>query len=321
MQLIMYYIIVGVLLINNLLAQENLTTDIKVTNENYNEVRTLEILVNKEDQEYYKFSKTLEPHLSIPNADVFKNGNLVLIHSLEGVIEFYDPTGKLLNRLSLYSNHPYNEQSILFSIGSNSIAFLVSEDQVNTVYITNNFGDYISTFTIEDGLTTGIAYSMDEVFLACSTIKWNIEEIKKITTIFDLVNNKYSAIPFQFEEGMYDGSSNYFLGYTNNNSFLFSLIEETTLWQTETAPKEIYLDGFLENGNTLFVIAENPKLENKEWIYPNARIMLTKINGVGFEIKQIKTPIKKISINRIDDALYLNIDGNKEKIRTNNLGN
>ncbi len=284
--------------------------DITVSQEEYREERTLKIYADSS----YLFSKKLLPFQSIPEIKKLNNNNIVIIYALEGVVEFYTSAGTLITKNKFYSTPINNEQKLLFEKSNNSIAFFVSENQKNRVYILNNNGDKIDSLNIEDGIASGLAYLNDRSLIAASIYNWEKNSIKPFTFIIDLNIKRINSFPLRFEKGLFSDNGKYFLGYTNKTSFLFNTIENKLLWEKETESDKIYIGAKLINGNAFFIVAKNPKLDNGKWLYPGFEVQKTKLSDKTNLIYKYNLPAKNISLNVTNKQLELNLDGKKEKL-------
>lgn len=308
-----YLTFIFITLINTTFAQVNSYAKLEVANKMYNQSRLMNVLVYKNNIEIYRFHKVLTPHQSIPLAEVLDNGNVVLAHSLEGIVEFYDTNGKLLVENKYYTLPPYNEQNLVFSKGSKNLAILISENQNNRIIIFNNSGLKQDSLLIEQGLVTGFSFSKRDDFLAVSLSKWT-EDVPIPTSIFyDLKQNKYFNLPVNFDTGIFDIKNNFFLGYTNHSLFLINILSKNVLWDKK------YTEGVLltvdfHNNDFLYVLVQKPNLTNGQWVYPAAELRSINVNGEDKVIYKYNSSFEKIVLTSINNKLILEIDGKKEKL-------
>lgn len=265
-----------------ILPQSKYATSLKIISGKYFEERKIEIEVQKNNVEFYKFYKILEPHYSIPQIEIFNNGNLILIHSLEGVAEIYDTNSQLINNFEFYSLPPYNEQTLKFCKGKNSLGIIVSEDLQNYLKIVNSNGYVNKEMRLEDGSISGFAISEDDNFIAVSTYIWDEGEIENKSLIQNLITNQKISIQHLFNSGIFEKSTNNFIGYTNKSVFYFDINSKNIIWKKELSDQQLLLDVAYFNNNVFALYSSISVLSGSNWKYPNVKV--TKIEKDGSEI-------------------------------------
>lgn len=304
------------LVIPNIYAQDNFETKISITG-NYNQERELLISVYSDNEEFYSFNKKLKPHYSIPKTFILNNGNIILVHSLEGIVEIYNQLNQKVYENSFYSLPLYNEQNIKIEITNNGLVILVSENQVNGIFIINNNGNSISSQTIINGLVSGLSASKDGNYIAISLFNWEIDILKNETIIINLKKNTSTTYPIRFNHGEFSLNSNLFLAFTNKQSFYIDLIEQKVLWKNNLDNSHIYLDGTIEEEKAILIQSINPILENNAWIFTGASIMSFDRNKEMSILNNISSSFNKIELNKQNEDLYVKVDKNIIQIDKN----
>jgi hypothetical protein len=277
-------------------------------NGNYDEQRSLNISVNDAGKELYVFEKTLIPHQSIPQIKVLSNSNLLLVHSLEGIIEIYNSKGSLVSKNEFYKLPPFNEQRILFDIFDSGITLLVSESQKNNIYILDNNGNINYSKDIKDGLVKGLAVNKNAKFIACSIMNWNFDNIEYEIIITNTKNNLGINFSDQFENGMFNEFDNLFLGITNRSVFLYNLTEQKTLWSDKLDDNRLFVDANILKNKALLVQSNIPLLIDNDWIYEGIEIIQKNENGIEEVLYSDKRKVKIIELNKIESKFHVKLD-------------
>ena len=277
-------------------------------NGNYDEQRSLNISVNDAGKELYVFEKTLIPHQSIPQIEVLSNSNLLLVHSLEGIIEIYNSKGSLVSKNEFYKLPPFNEQRILFDIFDSGITLLVSESQKNNIYILDNNGNINYSKDIKDGLVKGLAVNKNAEFIACSIMNWNFDNIEDEIIITNRKNNLGINFSDQFENGMFNEFDNLFLGITNKSVFLYNLTEQKTLWSDKLDDNRLFVEANISKNKALLVQSNIPLLIDNDWIYEGIEIIQKNENGIEEVLYSDKRKVKIIELNKIKSKFQVKLD-------------
>ena len=275
-------------------AQNNYTVKTKLSDNNIETERTITITVIKNGESFYSIKKTLRPFYSIPQVIVFKSGNIVLLHSLEGTIEFYDLTKNLIFKEENLITELYNEHKVLFSNTSTKIALLISENLENRIIIFNDKGEQLFTERVEKGIANGIVLSDENNKLAISLYKWKGNEMVANSYILDLSENKKKQFPVLFNKGLFNHSGNLFCGFTNKEFFNIDLLRNKIILNKKIPDNKILLDLQINKQNTYYIEAELPKLNNGVWEYQSAKVFKIDGNYKIELVKKINTTFSKI---------------------------
>ncbi|MCB9257949.1 MAG: hypothetical protein H6612_01245 [Ignavibacteriales bacterium] len=275
-------LIVLFLLTLKLIAQSEYNTEI-ISKGYYYENRNIKVNVFRDNDLLYSVDKILTPHFSIPESIVLNNGNLVLIHSLEGIVEIFNTDSKQIFQKAFYKLPPHREQSILFDKNKNGFALLISEEQINNLYIVSDAGNFQDSIKVKDGLISGISIS-DGDFISYSIFNWDELKLITNTTFVNLIDKSELSFPVKFNKGKYNLSQNLFLGYTNKNYFCIDLNEKNVLWQNNLDEKEIFVDTEFNEDKIVILKSINPSYENKNWIYKNYTVV--EKDYLGNEVKK-----------------------------------
>lgn len=254
----------------------------------------------------------MKPHFSIPNFTVLQNNNILLVHSLEGVVEVYNKMGQIILRNDFYELPPHNEQSIKYSVNNNGVVLLISELQKNSIFRIDSNNKLNLYKNISDGLISGIVSSSNGEIIACSIINWDIDKQINKTMFFNTQNNYSFEFPVRFEKGEINLTNNLFLGISNKEAFTIDILQQEIIWNNSLNNKEIYLDGTFNKDIVIVIQSELPIFIDKEWIYNYTKIISRDLKGKEQVITEINKPMKKIELVKENDNLFLK--GNNEII-------
>lgn len=304
---IIQIIIISSLLQFSLLAQNNLEIR-SVVKGKYDEQRELNISVSDSLGEFFSFEKKLLPHQSIPQIEVLSNNSILLIHSLEGIIEIYNKKGLVVSKIEFYNLPPYNEQRILVDIFDSGFALLVSESQKNKLYILNNNGNINFSEDIKDGLLKGLAVNKSAEFVAYSVLNWINDKLESEIIILNIENNSEIKISDQFETGLFSENDSLFFGFTNKTVFAYKLSGQKIIWLDKAIDNEIFIAGEIAKNKVLFIKSKVPTLIGNEWVYDNIQIIQKDDIGNEKVLFSSERSTKKIDIKRVNNKFKVLLD-------------
>ncbi|MFZ1291783.1 MAG: hypothetical protein WAR79_16925 [Melioribacteraceae bacterium] len=301
------FFLVLVLNISSAFAQNNFTFEKFITGNNYSETRELKINILNNGIFQYFFTKTLIPYQSIPEINVLDNYKCCLIFSQEGLVEFYE-NNQLQKQHYVYKSHQQNEQSIISVSNTKKVALLISENFNNRIFLLDLNGEIEDSIYVEDGIFSGLSISENSEIIAASFYNWENENIINQTKIINIIEGTTFYISDKFSMGKFNEDENLFLGFTNKNSFCVNLNEQKLLWKEILGNDEIYLDGILSNRNSVLIKSNYADFENGNWIYKSAEIFSKTESGEKIIINKLSSPFKKVSLDKINYKLNLNLD-------------
>lgn len=313
---ILQLFIASALLQFSLLAQNNLEIN-SVLKGNYNEQRSLNISINNLNKELFSIEKILLPYQSIPQIEVLSNSSILLVYSLEGIIETYNNKGSLVSQKEFYKLPPHNEQGLFSFIYDNGFAIIVSEEQKNNIFTFDNNGKIIYQKDLQDGLISGFVSSKNGNLFAASILNWNINQLDTKIFITNISDDYSLTLRNKFSKGMFNNKNNMFLGYSNKNSFLLDLNLGKILWENQLNKKEIYVEGFIEKDKVLLIKSVNPNFIDNTWIYNKIKVVEIDDAGKEIIIKSVDKSTKNIKLNKYKDKYDIILDDEKITVEIN----
>jgi len=307
-------VIIILILPSIIIPQGKFATSLKILSGKYFEERKIEIEVQKNNVEFFKFYKILEPHYSIPQIEIFNNGNLILIYSLEGVAEIYDTNSQPLNKIEFYSLPPYNEQTLKFCKGDQYVGIIVCEDLQNYLKIIDSNGYINENLQLEDGSISGFVFSEVDNLFAVSTYIWDADKIVNKSFIQNLKTNQKTSVPYLFNSGIFQKSNNNFIGYTNKLVFYFDMNSKNILWKKEFSNQQLLLDVTSFNNNIFALRSSIPVLSNNNWTYQNVEVVSIENDGSEKTIKYLGEISIKPEFNVYRDRLIIKTESNNLEV-------
>ena len=307
----LFLLVISLCAVPYALGQSRSIKDIRIRG-NYHEERRIEINVTLNEKSEYSVIKELKPYYSIPKTDVLSNGYLILVHSLEGVVEVYDTNGEIIFQDEYYKLPPYRGQSIKHDIWSQGFLVVSSEQNVNTLYKITNDGNTILSLELEEGMISGIKLSGNGEFFAYSAVEWINDELYYSTTLLSLNGQYYQSIPIHFENGVFSTESNIFVGWGKRNTFCVDIDKANLIWEKRVKSYQLISEAMIDAKDTYILISNNPVLIENKWEYDNIEIISK--NRLGDEKKvfqndltatdvRFKTPGKE-RVLILDDKEY-----------------
>ena len=310
---IILYILTLSIIGSTVLAQNNYRTNLIIEDDNNSKVITASVLDGKENIVTVK--KSINAKGSIPAAIATRNGNLAILNSLDGILELYDQTSEQILSYKFYNHKPYNEQAIKYSLNNNGIVFLVSEERENTLYFIGNIGEREKLGNCKTGLVTGISSNISGNKIAYSVVNWINNELIKNLVLMDLESGSKQRYSVDFEEGTFQEQNNLFFGRNKKSAFCIDYKSEKLLWKDELLEDEYYVNLTPSQDNVILIKANEPKLENGNWIYTGASIVQKNIAGAEVVLQKVNESFRTIEVIESNNNLEVMIDSKLELLR------
>ncbi len=302
-------ILVFLFCVIELFAQENNNLFVEAIGE-YNQQRKLVI---KQNGKPLIFEKVLAPYTSVPDVSKLSNGNLAFVYGIEGIIEFCDKNGNLLSTQYFYKRPPYEEQALKHIIINNGLYLVISENRKNNIYYLDNEGTIKNSFEVPYGLLSGFTVSKKENHIAYSTNNWDEDNLKSSTYIYNKNLEIISQYNFAFEKGDFNETENLFLAQNKFQIYLISVKANDIIWKENLETEEVFLKGFFDNNEVIFIKAETPIFIEKKWQYNKGEILKKSINGKLLFERKITEPFESIELVKTEKNVL--VKTSKEVIR------
>lgn len=248
-----------------------------------NSKKTIEVKVYDAKGEFiYEISKTLESKEAAPHPVLLNNGGLVLINVLEGNAEFYNEKGNKINTVELFDGIPFAyERKVISDVQDGIIAFLISQnDRKNSIVkIYNPEGNLLNEFNVQGTNGSGIKIFKDKNLLAVSTYYWNVNNLMRVTGIFNLSGNPVLEVNQKFDEGIFSADGKYFLGYDKHKIFLLDLANGKLEWERGFDEDEYILTAAFNKDEVITVTSTDTELKNGVWYNKVAVVRKSKLTG------------------------------------------
>lgn len=230
----------------------------------------------------YKINKALTSKETAPHPVLLDNAGVVLVDVLAGNAEFYNPEGNKISTATLFGKIPFAYERTVFSDPDNGVvAFLISQHNLKNsiVKIYNNSGALLNEFKVTGTYGSGIKIFKDKNLVAVSTYYWDVNNLKRITGIFDLSGNPVFEVNQKFDEGSFSQNGNYFLGYDKHKIFLLDLTNKKVMWERNFGKDEYILTAAFNNNEIVSVTSTDAELKNGIWYNKIAVVRQSKLNG------------------------------------------
>jgi len=273
---------------------------------------------NEKGEKVYSISKTLPFDVPYPSASVFQAGELMVVYSFDGLIEFYNNKGELVNTIKPdYKSKPEYERSVKFATLDDESVILISEPEhyYSRLLIVTSDGRINIEKEIEGTNATGVVISESGKFIATGTYSWIDTIFIEQTTFFDNGGNIIGKVPLSFTEGKFNKEESGFLGFTNSNLFNVDLEDEDIIWSEELLSDKVISDATIKDDKVAYITSDLPILKDGKWFF--SKLELAIIDNDGDKIKTMKLPegmFESVEFIKSNQNLLVNLDGKSLKI-------
>ncbi len=273
---------------------------------------------NEKGEKVYSVSKSLPFDVPYPSASVFQAGELMVVYSFDGLIEFYNNKGELVNTIKPnYNTKPEFERSIKFTTSDNESVILVSEPEhyYSKLLMVTSDGRINIEKDIEGTNATGVVVSKSGNLIAASTYSWIDTVFLEQTAFFDNEGNLIGKVPISFTSGKFNSDETEFLGFTNSNLFNVNIEEENITWSKELLSDQVIADATIDGNNVAYITSELPTLKDGRWYY--SKLELEVVNDEGDKIISKKLTdgmFETVGFYEINNTLKINLDGKSVKV-------
>ena len=273
---------------------------------------------NDKGEKVYSVYKSLPYDVPFPSASVFQAGELMVVYSFDGFIEFYNNKGELVNTIKPdYKSKPEYERSIKFATIDDESVILVSEPEryYTKLLLVASDGEVNVEREIEGTNATGVVISESGNLLATGTYSWIDTTFIEQTTFLDNEGNIICKVPLSFTNGKFNNEDSEFLGFTNSNLFSVDLSDEDIVWSEELQSDKVITDATIENDKIAYITSDLPILKDGKWFY--SKLELEIVDKDGDKIKTQKLPegmFESVEFCKSDRYLLVDIDGKSVRI-------
>jgi hypothetical protein len=242
----------------------------------------LEYHVLKDDQKIYVVGIELDYDIPFPVLKVFDNGASVLISAFEASLTFYNSSGKIILKSNILKDFNVEYERSLYSAISGdylAISLCPNKADYTIVQIYNNLGQIIDDWQFQEKFMDGLSFSSTANLLAISVHNWQQNNLSKSTIFFDSNGAQISKIPFSFTKGQFVESENIFVGYSNDNCYVYNFELKKINFESRSIEDEMILMAEYIHDKIFIVIAEKPYLEKGDWYYINPTFRVVDIMG------------------------------------------
>lgn len=265
---------------------------------------------NVNGEKAYSISKALPDDVPFPAVSVFEAGELMVIYSYNGLIEFYDSKGNLVNTIKPnYNSSTDNERIIKYETLNKKSALLISEPKLTftKLIIVSSNGEMNLEKEVEGNHATGIEISKSGNVIAAGTYAWIDTSFFERTSFFNFDGDFIGKVDLSFSNGGFTEDENKFLGFTNSNLYLAEIHSLKILWSKEFPSDKVVADAALTKEGVAVLSSDLPILKKGKWLYSNLHLNVLDKNGNLIEEK-------KVEINEIESAKII-VNGNSFSLK------
>ncbi|MBI3110023.1 MAG: hypothetical protein HYZ01_00480 [Ignavibacteriales bacterium] len=262
--------------------------------------------------------KNIPFDVPFPTTGVFESGRALLIHSFDGLVEFYDRSGALVRSLRpLKDAQPEYERVIRVSMHDSLAALLLSEpgrDQA-LLFVVDHQGRVIAEKEIPGTHAAGVEVSPEGTRIAAGTYTWRNGELVERMHVFGPGLKSLCSVPVSFNRGVFSDPGDRLVAIGKRSVSLVDLRKYAVLW-TDTVPAaRVVLDATWSPQGVAILSAPVPEYRNHEWVYASAftrligeegAIINTGRAGGEFKIGRLKRIAREVRLYLDDRMIPLN---------------
>jgi hypothetical protein len=286
------------------------------------EYKLLIDVFNDEGEKVYTISKFIPYDMPFPATSVFKAGELMVVYSYNGIIEFYNSSGQLVNKIvTNLTEDVENDRVIKFQTVNDQSALLISEPRLyqTKLLIVSSDGKIQLKKEIDGNHATGIDLSGTGEMIAAGTYTWIDTSFYEQTTFLNSEGDYIGHLKLSFTNGMFTSDEKEFLGFTNSNIFYAEVSPSRLNWSYEFPSDISVTDATILNDKIYVLSSDLPVMKLGKWLYPN--LVLNTFNASGKLIQRMKVdsePVESALIVINSNQINLNLDGNMVPVNKSN---
>lgn len=210
--------------------------------------------------------------VAAPAPVVLGTGTMVLLHSVDGLAEYYDRRGDLQKRIALLPNaKPEYERIVKAAVHDSLLVLAISEPATSGIRMSvlDAAGSLLSERTITGTSATGVAIAPDSKTIVVGVSEWNAATIVERTTVIEA--QRSWSVPVGLQAVRF-GPEGHMLIRTNRTVGVVDLVSRTLLWSEGMQDSLLVVDAMLEGGGATILYGRTPVLRSGAWVYSGAVI-------------------------------------------------
>jgi len=250
--------------------------------EKFGEKNSVDFKVLENENKIYSIEIEIEFDVAIPGIKVFDDGSSVIINPFEASLSFYNNQGSEIIKSKIMKDLGVAyERSIYSYISENLIAISLSQPDINysIIQIYNNQGQLIDNWQLNKNHINGLSFSSIYNILAISVYDWFEDNLKKSTLFIKSDGTEISKIQNDFTNGKFVESENLFIGYTNDESYVYDIEKNKLIFEKTASENEMIILTQYIDGEIFILQTGKPHLGNGKWYYVKPTLNSYNING------------------------------------------
>jgi hypothetical protein len=246
-------------------------------------------IVDRSGKQRYRIVKDVAFDVQFPSLALADNGVAIVVHSFEGVVEFFDARGVLSNTLLPFGTrtHEY-EQNIKCSLEGERAAFLFSSTSHEraTVLMTDLRGNELWRAQLKGTHAGEIFLSRGGQYLASGSYTVG-NTIVRATEVFDRAGKQVASFSFLFRHADITEGSDIVLVEREKALFGSLRVKRTPVqWFAEGSNQVITGARFLGKAQYVALIVETVEFPRGKLVYRNPNLLI--VNRHGKEVARKK---------------------------------
>lgn len=250
-----------------------------------------------------------------PAVHLFGNGSAVLMDGYAGVIEFYDGSGTMINRLLIRDAlRPEHERVIAWAGAESKIAFVISEPNEDDalVLFTDNRGTPILRKALAGrSHASAVRISSDGTLLALGTFSWNETQLSHHLDLLSADGRILGSVPLEFSGGSFGPGDSLLLAYGSTSASLVRISDPLVVSSLPLGKGSVVHDAVWNADTALIAYSGKPDFINNEWISSSVTVASLSADGKQRVVQFLQQAFRNAKLERTEDGVSILFDGRR----------
>lgn len=284
------------------------------------EVNQLTVTISRASGEALStISKALPYDVGPPAVGVFESGSCVLLDGFHGILEFYDPSGRLERTINTVKDAlPEPERVMPFAVHDFFITVAVSEPGLADIQLLRftERGEPVFNARLSGEFASAVVISNSGTFAAVGTARWKDDALEHATFLVSASGEVESTLPIACSFGSFSPGDSLLLVASPDDFTLVSVAEGTVRSRSQVGPGRMTLDAAPQGGGFVGLSATNPVLQDGRWRYEDLRVERIEADGTRLAIPgDFQQAFGSARLKTVGGDVMLQIDGVVQPLR------
>lgn len=264
-------------------------------------------------------TKFLPYDVGPPAVGVFETGSCVLLDGFQGILEFYDASGTLVQTLRpLKEALPESERVMPFAVHDFSVTLAISEPGGSGVQLFRytERGEPVFAAELIGDFASAVVVSNSGASAAVGTARWYGGTLGHATVLVSASGRIESTFPVACSFGAFADGDSLILVAGANEIALLSVADGAVRSRTPIGAGRIALDVAPKDGGFVMLSATDPTLLDGRWRYEDLRVQKIETDGTLLTLPgDFQQSFESARLKRVGGEVLLEIDRTVQPMR------